>query len=105
MRIGKAAGVTVKALREKSDLTQMLDAGRDRYAAQNDFTFWSAIYFKTRAQRDAFLTAMGWETDPDDSRVIDGVTLAKKMGLTLPPAPSLWDAPPKRIWASLALAP
>jgi len=103
--------VTVEGLKKQlatfeKDVRRMAEAG-ERYAAQTDFGFWFAVYFKTRQQCEAFLKEMGWETNPTfpEQHYVSGLKVAKKMGLQLPEAPCILDQAPKARWAALAMSP
>lgn len=88
--------------RFESDMMRA-NMARLRYDAQNDFGFWFGVYFKTRAQKEAFLAGMGYEIGPDgDDTYIDGRVLAKIFEIELPEAPPLNDHPPDKRWAAMA---
>lgn len=52
-----------------------------------DTEFWFAVYFQSRAQKEAFLNALQMLADGD--KYIDGQALAEKLGIALPPGPKL----------------
>lgn len=69
---------------------------------QENFQFWVGVYFISKAQRDAFLEVMGWDSF-GDGQWVNGVAECKKKGLPIPEAPSLLDARTvKPRWAALA---
>jgi hypothetical protein len=55
-----------------------------RFEAATDSEYWCALVFETRAQKEAFLAALGWLARGD--KYLDGVALAKRNGIPLPPA-------------------
>jgi hypothetical protein len=63
-------------------------AAREQQAAAvelaNDSEFWFGVYFQTRAQKEAFVAALGIEQD----KYLDGQVLADAMGIKLPPRPA-----------------
>lgn len=73
---------------EKLDNDFTRDAKREasRFQDNTDTEFWAAIYFQSRAQKEAFLKAIGVDTEEED-KYIDGNKLAKTMGIELPPSP------------------
>jgi hypothetical protein len=75
----------------KAELTALQKAIKDQqrnYAAKMkdilDSEYWVAVCFQTRAQKEAFLTAIGLILDGD--KYVNGLSLAKKMGINLPSA-------------------
>lgn len=62
--------------RAKREATRMADAVDDEY--------WVAVIFQTRAQKEAWLTALGVIQDGD--KYIDGLPVARAMGIKLPAA-------------------
>lgn len=69
-------GEVLKALKasEKAD--------RSRFEVAVDSEFWVAIYFQSRVQKDAFLTAMGWLIY--GNKYLNGLQLADHQGIILP---------------------
>lgn len=57
---------------------------RQRFLAATDSEYWVALCFQSRAQKEAFLTALRWIRYGD--KYIDGTRLAGKLGIPLPPA-------------------
>lgn len=53
-----------------------------RFERATDSEFWFAAVFHTREQKEAFLSALQLLADGD--KYVDGVQLAKKLGITLP---------------------
>lgn len=49
-----------------------------------DSEFWFCVYFKTRAQKEAFLNALQWTEHGD--KYLDGRVLAEQMNVDLPAA-------------------
>lgn len=74
----------------------LLDGFRDRAKreaarmdAAIDNEFWFAVIFQSRAQKEAFLAALGLLLDGD--KYVDGLPLAKAMKIELPPAEPVQD--------------
>lgn len=69
-------GAVLKALKasEKAD--------KSRFEVAVDSEFWFALYFQSRAQKEAFLTAMGWLLYGD--KYLNGLQIAKHQGIILP---------------------
>jgi hypothetical protein len=69
-------GAVLKALKasEKAD--------RSRFEVAVDSEFWFALYFQSRAQKEAFLTAMGWLLYGD--KYLNGLQIADHQGIILP---------------------
>ncbi|RPD86283.1 hypothetical protein EGK75_09180 [Neisseria weixii] len=91
----------------KADLDALKKGFRDRLKQESarkvsatDSEYWSCICFQTRAQADAFVAAMGWGRFGD--KYIDGVKLAKAMGIELPDEQVAYPAENKvdKTWAS-----
>src|SRR5262245_44917431 len=57
---------------------------RRRFEAATDSEYWCALVFETRAQKEAFLQAMGWLALGD--KYLDGVLIARQEGVELPAA-------------------
>ncbi len=55
-----------------------------RYTAAVDSEYWFAVCFQNRAQKEAFLKALGLELYGD--KYLDGGRVAHKFGVTLPAA-------------------
>lgn len=70
---------------EMSDLLKKLKAGaraeKDVFMENTDSEYWVALCFQTRAQKEEFLTKMGWLELGD--KYLDGVEVAAKQGIKL----------------------
>jgi hypothetical protein len=76
-------------------------AEEQRMEAATDTEYWVAVCFQTREQRDAFVAGLGL---PDtEEKYADGVALAAKVGITLPPGPT-WQTRTKSAAKFAALA-
>lgn len=53
-----------------------------RFEEATDSEFWFAVCFQTRAQKDAFIDAMGWRKDLGD-KYLDGVEVARRLGVQI----------------------
>lgn len=73
-------GAVLKALKasEKVD--------KRRFEVAVDSEFWFAVYFQSRAQKEAFLTAMGWLIYDQEfgGKYLNGLQLADHHGIILP---------------------
>ncbi len=69
-------GAILKALKasEKAD--------KKRFQVAVDSGFWFCLYFQSRAQKEAFLTAMGWLLHGD--KYLNGLQIADQQGIMLP---------------------
>lgn len=67
-------------LRQMKALAQR---GESQYDLATDFDYYINIVFLSREQRDAFLRAVGW--DRYGQRYVNGLALAKALGVELPP--------------------
>ena len=59
-------------------------AEQERFNLVTDSEYWCAVCFQTREQKEAFLDALKVLQYGD--KYIDGLVLAKKLGIALPPA-------------------
>ena len=67
---------------------------QDRFTLATDSEFWFAVGFKSREQKEAFLTAVGWDEHGD--KYLNGVNIAQALGIPLPPV-ALTDATRKQV--------
>lgn len=51
-----------------------------------DTEYWCCLCFDSREQKDAFLKAVGWVEIGGGDKHLDGVEIAKSMGVQLPDA-------------------
>ena len=59
-----------------------------RFEDATDSEFWFAVCFDSREQKEAFLKALQWTLAADGAdKYLDGVALARKLGLQLPASP------------------
>jgi len=70
------------------------------YENRNNSNYWGCIIFDTKAQRDAFFEAIGWDVQ---APYIDGVVLARKLGIELPDGWKVKIPGPDPKYAELAL--
>ena len=91
----------------KADLDAVKKGFRDRLKAENkrkvdatDSEYWFCVCFQSRAQSEAFLREIGWRKFGD--KYLDGVKVAKMMGIELPDDEVPYVAEPKidKVWAS-----
>ena len=91
----------------KADLDAVKKGFRDRLKAENkrkvdatDSEYWFCVCFQSRAQSEAFLREIGWRKFGD--KYLDGVKIAKMMGIELPNDEVPYVAEPKidKTWAS-----
>ena len=91
----------------KADLDAVKKGFRDRLKAENkrkvdvtDSEYWFCVFFQSRAQSEAFLREIGWRKFGD--KYLDGVKVAKMMGIELPDDEVPYVAEPKidKVWAS-----
>lgn len=91
----------------KADLDAVKKGFRDRLKAENkrkvdatDSEYWFCVCFQSRAQSEAFLCEIGWRKFGD--KYLDGVKIAKMMGIELPNDEVPYVAEPKidKTWAS-----
>jgi hypothetical protein len=57
-----------------------------RFELVTDTEYWFALHFDTREQKEAFLKVLGWDS-LDSDKYLDGVELARRLGIPLPPTP------------------
>lgn len=95
---------TEDQLRMDRELAKNYQQFEDEY----DSEFWVCLVFQTRAQREAFVAALGErgmlpaDVSKDD-KYLSGTALAKQLNVTLPPGPTWRPEPaPKKRWADLA---
>lgn len=76
-------------LDSKADLDEVQASFRKRIKMENsrfqnttDSEYWFAVCFQTRAQKEAFLKAMGLFLMGD--KYLDGIEVAKKLGIDIP---------------------
>lgn len=89
-----------ESARIPSEMDEQRKLAQAHIDASNDFDFFTCIVFTSMAQRDAFLDATRW--DAFGKRYIDGLALAKKLGVQLPASAY---RPPKREGPDPSLAP
>lgn len=53
-----------------------------RFTVATDSEYWFCLCFQTRAQKVAFLEAMGWMDIGD--KYLDGTAVAERLGIDLP---------------------
>jgi hypothetical protein len=82
---------------QAAELTALQRGFRERREKQrlrqqqiNDTTYWCSLTFQSRAQRNAFLAALGLDRMLEDDQHLDGVAVAKKLGIELPPAEAIF---------------
>ena len=80
-----------------SDLTELEDGWRKKMSAEGkrfelatDSEYWACLCFQTREQKEAFLAALGVLYLGD--KYLDGQEVAKKLGISLPPADVPYNA-------------
>jgi len=56
---------------------------QDEYRDETDVNYYFCVCFQNMAQRDAFLTATGW--DKPGARFVDGLKLAASLGVDIKP--------------------
>lgn len=78
------------ATRELNAFQRAARSTAARMEEENDGEFYAVVVFASRQQRDGFIHGLqvGWE---DEVGMIDGIALARKLGVSLPPTP-----PPQR---------
>jgi hypothetical protein len=59
---------------------------KQRYLEATDSEFWVAVCFRSREQKEAFLSAVRWPGVEVDDKYISGEVIAKALGIALPPA-------------------
>lgn len=76
-----------------ADLSAVMTAFRSRMRNEaerrelvTDSEHWAAVCFDTRAQRDAFFVALGAADCGYGMRYFDGIEIANRLGIDLPPA-------------------
>lgn len=75
-----------------------------RLTAVTDSEYWFAVCFTTREQKEAFLKALHWDlATGGDDKYLDGVALAQKIGVVLPPAALHAVPPPAKGFEGLVL--
>lgn len=77
-------------------------AENQRFVAATDSEYWFAVCFQSRAQKEAFLKALGWLAHGD--KYLDGTSLADALSICLPSA-SVPFVPekPDRLLSELAM--
>lgn len=92
----------------RADLDAVKQGFRNRLKAENkrkvdatDSEYWFCMCFQSRAQSEAFLREIGWRKFGD--KYLDGVKVAKMMGIELPDDEVPYVAEPKidKAWAGL----
>jgi len=63
----------------------------DRFVLAMDSEYWFSVIFQSREQKETFLNLLGWMIVGD--KYLDGLELARRMGLRLPQTPL-----PKDVW-------
>lgn len=85
-----AQGFRDRMKREQARFLQVVDTG-----------YWTCVCFATAEQHFAFRRALGW--DRYGGRYVDGVALARDMGVDIPPSPEFpRTQPPSPTWAERA---
>lgn len=85
-----------------ADLGAARRKASDRMKVALDYDTSFNVVFTSMEQRDAFLAATGW--DAHGKRYLNGVDLAAKLGVKLPPcAYKIMDNKPDKVWGSFAL--
>ena len=74
-----------------------------RFAEETDSEHWFAVTFENRAQKLAFLAAMGWDrADLGADKYLDGRALADHEGIDLPQSSRRYNWPGDKRLAALA---
>lgn len=76
----RQAELTLEALNNKARKKAL----QEKLRLTTDSEYWCAFCFETREQKDAFLKAL--DVFDDGDKYIDGVSVAKRMGIALPGA-------------------
>lgn len=71
----------------KQALKAAAKAERAGIVEQQDSAYWFSVYFATRAQRDAFLSALGAAGLLEDDQHINGRRLAERLGVSIGESP------------------
>lgn len=91
----------------KEEMSELLKAFKEnarneaqQFQDNTDSEYWCCVVFQNRAQKEAFLKAVGWFAHGD--KYLDGKFVAKKMGVTLPPAsPRFYEEEEEKKFAAL----
>ncbi|MCK7676346.1 hypothetical protein [Corynebacterium pygosceleis] len=67
----------------QSEFADRAKKERKRFQDATDSEFWFAVCFKTRDEKEAFLRALGVKPKLMGDKYLDGVQLAKLMGIEL----------------------
>jgi hypothetical protein len=70
----------------QGDFAKRAQMASERFQTTVDSEYWFCVSFDTRAQKHAFLRALGW--DGQGGKFLDGIELARQMGIVLPPTPA-----------------
>ena len=81
----------------RREFQDRISTQRKRVADAIDTEFWCAVYFRNRAQKEAFLSAVSMLAEGD--KYIDGERLAKRLGIDLPHEDAVFTvrAPDRRL--------
>jgi hypothetical protein len=60
----------------------------ERFLTTTDSAYWTCLCFDSREQKEAFLKALAWDQVSNGDDILDGVALAKQLGIALPPTPA-----------------
>lgn len=71
--------------RQLSEASRLGKLRSEKWKAEADCDFYAVVVFRSREQRDAFLSQCGQRAE----MVVNGLDLARNIGKTLPPNPPL----------------
>jgi hypothetical protein len=101
--------ISKKAKKEKLSIDQISGMAKravqesERFNDATDSSFYCSLVFQTSEQREAFVEAMKWidYCDDEDPCYIDGVSVARSMGIALPATPPVRQQQTRKRWEAL----
>lgn len=76
---------------------------KERFADATASSFYACLIFQSDEQRDAFIEAMKWRDaqDDEDPCFLDGLEIAKRIGVALPATPPERKTQSRKRWERL----